>query len=394
MTTPLRIAVVAPPWLDVPPPAYGGIESVCAGLVDGLVERGHDVTLYGAGTSGTRARFVASFPEPQLPRIGAALPEVLHAAVVARDLAERPVDIVHDHTLAGPLLARGRRTPTVLTVHGPLGGEVGVVVRALGSTVNLVAISANQRGRAPELPWAGTVHNAIRTSEYPFESVKEPYVLFLGRCSPEKGLTTAITAAREAGLRLVIAAKCQEPEEHAYFANEVKPLLDQDVTWLGEVGGAGKLELLRRASALLFPIDWDEPFGMVMIEAMACGTPVVALGRGSVPEVVVHGVTGLIATSEDELPGLLRQVGDIDPHACRERVRRCFDLERMVSGYEQVYRRVLDSSALRGRPGPAVAVAVAGPRASGVRQEASTRVWPQGAAPRAPGLVAEATTPI
>ncbi|MTE22188.1 glycosyltransferase [Streptomyces sp. TRM43335] len=341
--------MVAPPWFDLPPRGYGGIEAMCADLVDALVERGHQVTLIAAGRNGTRARLVRTYDVPQGPRLGEPLPEVLHAAAAGRILSDLDVDVVHDHSLAGPLLARGRNVPTVVTVHGPVEGEPGEYYRQLGDSVHLVAISDAQRRPAPELNWCGTVHNALRPEDFPYRPDKEDWVLFLGRCTPDKGMHLAIDAARAAGREIRLAAKCSEPAEREYFEAEIRPRLGDGVEWLGEVGGVRKKELLARARCLLFPLRWEEPFGMVMIEAMACGTPVVTLRRGSVPEVVEDGATGLVRDDPAELPEALEAVGDLDPARCRKSVVERFRPEIMAAGYEAAYLRAI--AAHGGTPG-------------------------------------------
>ncbi|MEU2348531.1 glycosyltransferase [Modestobacter sp. NPDC049651] len=298
-----------------------GVEDVCADLVDGLVARGHEVTLIGAGPAATRAgRDLTSYPEPPSGRLGEPLPEVLHTAATARILAELDVDLVHDHTLAGPLLARGRSMRTVVTMHGPVVGEPGEYYRQLGDTVSLVAISAAQRLAAPDLAWRGTV---------------------LGRIHPHKGVHLAIDASRAAGLPIVVAGKCTEAVELEYFRSAIEPRLGPDVTMFGVADATAKRELLARAAVLVFPILWDEPFGMVMIEAMACGTPVVALRRGAVPEVVDDGVTGVLCDDPVELPAAIATARGLSPAACRRHVATCFDARTMVAGYEAVYRDVL-----------------------------------------------------
>jgi len=347
--TPLRVVILAPPYVELPPARYGGTEAVCAGLADALLERGHDVTVVGAGRRRISSRFVATRPEPQPERMGQLMPDVLHAAAAARLLGEIRPDVVHDHTLAGLLSAGSRVAPTVATMHAPMQGEMLQLARAVAPTVRLVAISHSQRRQARELPWVGMVHNAVRVRDFPFLRSKQPYALFMGRVCPEKGLPTAITAARAAGIPLLIAAKCTEPTEREYFERRVRPALGAGATWLGEVGGERKLQLLAGARCLLFPIDWEEPFGMVLIEALACGTPVVALRRGAVPEVVTHGLTGLLAEQPDQLPDLLHEVGRIDPGACRAEAERRFDVARMAADYEAVYERVLERSAPVGR---------------------------------------------
>lgn len=352
----LRVAVVAPPWFDVPPPAYGGIEALLADLVNGLSGHGYEVTLIGAGADNTAAsRFVPIFDEPPSHLLGDASIEVVHAAAVARVLDNLDVDVVHDHSLAGPLLARSFTTPTVVTVHGPVTGTLRRYYRELGRDVSLVAISDAQRRHAPELNWVGRVHNGIDASSFPYREDKDDYVLFLGRLNPEKGPALAIDVARAAGRRIILAAKCNEPAERAYFTREIEPRLGPGVEWFGEADAAAKRELLSRASCLLFPIQWEEPFGMVMIEAMACGTPVVALRRGSVPEVVRHGETGVVLDDERDLPDALSRARDLDPAACRAHVRRAFDVSTMAAGYEAVYQRLV--SELPDAPGPVRALA-------------------------------------
>ncbi len=339
---PLRIAMIAPPWFDVPPPAYGGVEAVVADLVDDLAARGHDITLIGAGRHLTAAsRFIPLWPEPPSERLGDPFPEVIHAARVAAVLDDLDVDIVHDHTMAGPLLGRGRRIPTVITVHGPVVGEEGEYYQALGGSVRMVAISEAQRLNAPTLPWAATVHNAIRAGTFPFRADKEPFALFLGRMSASKGAHLAIDAARAADLPLVLAGKCSEPSEQAYFEREIKPRLGGDIEFFGVADAAAKRDLLSRACALLFPICWEEPFGLVMIEAMACGTPVVALRRGSVPEIVVNGVTGIITDDPARLPAAIDLARRLDPAACRAHVAARFTTELMAARYEDAYLRIL-----------------------------------------------------
>jgi glycosyltransferase involved in cell wall biosynthesis len=338
----MHIAMIAPPYFDVPPAAYGGIETVVADLVDALVGRGHKVTLIGAGHHGTRAqRFITTYDVGPAERLGEPMPEMVHAAKVASILDTLDADVIHDHTMAGPLMARGRLTPTVVTAHGPVTGDPGEYYRALGDTVHLVAISETQRATAPDLPWIGTVHNAIRAETFPFRAQKDEYVLFLGRFHPEKAPHLAIDAARAAGLPIVLAGKCSEPIERAYFAREIEPRTGKDVTIFGVADSVAKRRLLSRASCMLFPICWDEPFGLVMIEAMVCGTPVVALRRGAVPELIAQGQTGIIVDDPSEMPEAISQARNLDPRMCRKHVEARFTVEVMAEGYEAVYRRSL-----------------------------------------------------
>jgi len=300
----LRIAMVAPPWYELPPLGYGGLEVITAALVDGLVGRGHEVTLFGAGNrTGTRARFVSTTGQLQYPRLGELMPAVLHTARVNRLMAGGDFDVIHDHTTDGPMTAPTRAAPTVVTVHGAVNGEYGDYFAALGGSVRLVAISRAQRLLRPRLNWVATVHNALPSAAIGGgTATPDGPVLWLARFSPDKGPDLAVRACRAAGVPLVLAGKCAEPIETRYFDREIRPRLTDADQVFGVADAAAKRDLLSRARCLIFPVEWEEPFGMVMIEAMACGTPVVALRCGAVPEVVQHGVTGLICDTPEELP--------------------------------------------------------------------------------------------
>jgi len=312
-----------------------------AWLADGLVDRGHEVTIIGVGAPGTRASFIPTFEEAQFPRLGECLPESLHVATAARILDDLAVDVVHDHTCAGPLGATRRHAPTVLTAHGPATGELGSYYELLADETSVVAISQAQRAEAPHLPWAGMVHNAIPVDDYPFQAEKEDFCLFLGRISPEKAPDLAIKAARAAGRPIVVAAKCNERAEQSYFEERVRPLLGRDAVWFGEANQEQKKDLLARARCLIFPIQWNEPFGIVMVEAMACGTPVVALRDGSVPEIIDDGVTGYVCDSVMELPRAIARTDDLEPKLCRQHVANYFDVPTMAAAYETIYQDVI-----------------------------------------------------
>jgi hypothetical protein len=316
---------VTSPWSDVPPQAYGGIELMAGDLIDALVDRGHDVILVGAGYNGTRAQFLRTFEQAPSHRLGEPLPEIVHAAWAGRYLDELDVDVIHDHSLAGPLAARGRKAPTVVTATGPVTGEIGTYYEKISPDVCLVAISDAQRRLRPQVTWGGTVHNTINVAEFTFR--------------PDKGAHLAIDAASEAGRPILLAGRLQEPLELAYFRAEIAPRLGEHARFFGEADRWARQKLAGRAHCLMFPICWDEPFGMVMIEAMACGTPVVALNRGSVPEVVADGVTGFILDDPADLPAAIRKAADLDPAACRRHVERNFDVTVMAEGYEHVYAR-------------------------------------------------------
>ena len=333
--------MVVPPYYPLPPTGYGGIEEVATLLIDALVARGHEVTVIGAGEGGHTGEHVATYPEPLVGRIGESVPEVVHAAEAEVALGDLDPDLVHDHTLAGLLCARKRVWPTVATAHGPVTDEIGRLYAAVADSVHLVAISDAQRRLAPDLRWAGRVYHGLEISDWPYCAEKEDYALFLGRITPDKGPGVAVEAARRAGMRLLIAGKVSEDHEQRCFDTEVAPHVGKGVEWLGVADSETKRQLMAKARCLLFPIQWEEPFGMVMIEAMATGTPVVAFGRGSVPEVVDDGVTGFVVDDLDGLVEGMRQASTIDPASCRKRVEMHFRVDDMAKGYEDIYRTVL-----------------------------------------------------
>ena len=347
---PLRIAMIGTPFYDIPPKGYGGIELICAALTDALVDRGHSVTLFGAGLrSGTRAAFVSTNPEFQDARLGQVMPDLLHAARVNRLLrmGSGHFDIVHDHSAAGPLMAGVRSAPTVVTVHGEADSEMGDLYADLGDSVGLIAISDLQRRHRPDLNWVGTVPNAVDPADFAAEHRPDGPVLWLARFTPDKGPDLAIRACRSAGLPLVLAGKCNEPDEQRYLDEEIRPMIGPDVRLVLNADRCATRQLLTAARCLIMPIRWNEPFGMVMVEAMASGTPVVALRRGSVPEIVRHGVTGWICDDPEELPEWLHRSGELDSAACVAHVRKHFSAGAMAQAYENVYRKTI----FRHRPG-------------------------------------------
>jgi glycosyltransferase involved in cell wall biosynthesis len=349
---PLRIAMIGTPFYEVPPTGYGGIELICAALVDALIARGHRVTLFSAGQcTGTRATFVSTYADLQHERLGQAMPELAHAARVDRLLrGANRFDLVHDHSAAGPLAARARSVPTVVTMHSDADSEWGDFYADLGDAVHLVAISSFQRRERPDLPWLGTVYNALDPERFTAAQTPAGPVLWLARFTPDKGPDLAINACRQAGLPLVLAGKCNEPAEQRYLDEVVRPMLGPDVRLLLNADRATTRRLLTEARCLIMPIRWHEPFGMVMAEAMASGTPVVGLRRGSVPEVVAHGVTGWICDDPEELPQALHRCVELDAAACVARVRERFSADVMARGYERVYRKAI--AAQRGRAIP------------------------------------------
>jgi glycosyltransferase involved in cell wall biosynthesis len=339
----MRIAVVAPVWFAVPPTGYGGIELVVSLLADGLVDAGHDVTLFASGGSRTKAALVSSMPEPPPPEdLGNPWYDGFHA--LATYLQADGFDVMSDHAgIVGPICGALLRNnpPVVHTLHGPWTEPNRVLYSLVSRHVHLVAVSDAQRAANLDVPYAGTVHNGIDLADYQYNENKERSLVYIGRANPDKGPTEAITIARRAGLPLHMILKRGEPPEREYFEREVKPLLASDVELYENVTHAEKIELLGRASAMVFPIRWPEPFGLVMIEAMACGTPVITTNWGAAPELVEDGVTGFRRDSEDSLVEMVSAVGSLDPAACRKRVVDLFSGEAMVRGYESVFEQVL-----------------------------------------------------
>ena len=341
---PLRIAILAPVWFAVPPSGYGGIEWVVSLLADALVDAGHDVTLFASGDSRTKARLLSVFPQAPSRMIGRSQPELLHALTCYSRSDE--FDVINDHTgMLGAVLGETVKTPVVHTVHGPLAGEPGEVyelINKVAPDVGLISISMNQRKPRPHLNWIANCHNALDFSVYPFKPTRGDYLLFLGRLSPDKGAHRAIAVAMQTGLPLKIAGKKQDPKELTYFRELVEPHLVDGIEYLGEVSHGEKVELLQNARATLFPVEWEEPFGLVMIESMACGTPVIATRWGAVPEVIENGRSGIIVDDYRIIPAALEEADRLDPHDIRRYVEQEFSPERMVRDYVGAYRTAIE----------------------------------------------------
>ena len=337
----MRIAQVAPLLEAVPPRLYGGTERVVSWLTETLVRHGHEVTLFASGDSRTRARLVPVVPTA-LRLGGRELPLVAHVLQLGMLQAmASQFDVVHVHADLLHLPALPPRQPAVLTtLHGRLDiAGVAAVLRHFHGHP-LVSISHAQRRPVPDAAWAATVHHGMPVDAVPVGAGDGGYVAFVGRLSPEKRPDVAIRLARRAGVRIVLAAK-MEPLEQEYFDARVRPLLDEPgVEWVGEVDEAQKVQLLGAARALLFPILWPEPFGLAMIEAMACGTPVVTRRCGATPEVVADGRTGFVCDDDDGVLAALERVDRIERAACRRWVEERFSAERMTRDYEAVYARL------------------------------------------------------
>ena len=337
----LRIAVLSPVWFPVPPSGYGGIEWIVSLLADGLAEAGHDVTLFASGDSRTKAKLQYVYAEAPSEWIGRSHWELTHNLACYTNADD--FDVINDHTgMTGVVVSSLVQTPVVHTVHGPLDGQPGEMYEQLAGLVpntHLISLSLNQRRPKPELPWLANCPNALELSVYPCKPHTGDYLLFLGRMSPDKGCHRAIAVAMELELPLKIAGKMQELKEKDYFAEFVEPHLGiHGIEYLGEVSHGKKVELLQDARVTLFPIDWEEPFGLVMIESMACGTPVIATNRGAVPEVIEHGRSGIIVESYRDMGEALEQADALDPLECRRYVEERFSPERMVDDYVRAYR--------------------------------------------------------
>ena len=340
----MRIGIVAPVWFPVPPSGYGGIELVVSLLADGLVDAGHDVTLFASGGSRTKATLISPMPEPPDPsELGNPWYDALHAVTAYRQVDG--FDVVHDHAgISGPAcgaILRGR-PPVVHTLHGPWTPQTRLFYGATANDLHLVAISDAQRADNPDVPYLGTVHNGIDLRAYPFVEEKEDFLVYIGRAISDKGPKEAITIARRAGLPLHMILKRGEAPEREYFESEIKPLLASDVELYENVTHETKVDLLGRARAMVFPIRWPEPFGLVMVEAMACGTPVVTTNWGAAVEVVDDGVTGFRRDGEDDLVEAVGKAATISPARCRARVEEHFSATAMVNNYARLFAGLLN----------------------------------------------------
>jgi glycosyltransferase involved in cell wall biosynthesis len=341
----LRIALLAPPWIPVPPPSYGGIEAVVDLLGEALVARGHDVTLFAAPGSRSSARITSPLETAYPDEIGSSLRESDHVACAWEEIDRArehgwPFDVIHDHSgFTAVAMADRVSTPVVHTIHGPLDDMTRGFYQRHGHKARLVAISRSQAASAPDgVHIADVVPNPIVVDRWPLREDKQDYVLWIGRMDPVKGAHRAITAARLAGATLVLAGPVQTGQE-SYFREMVEPHIDNcKVHYVGEVGGTAKQNLFANAAALLMPVRWREPFGMVMIEALACGTPVIAFPEGAAAEIVIDTENGMLVADEAHMAQAIGQVGLIDPRRCRASVAARYDISVTVAGYERVYR--------------------------------------------------------
>jgi glycosyltransferase involved in cell wall biosynthesis len=339
----MKIAQIAPIFFPVPPTGYGGAELVVSVLANGLVECGHDVVLFASGDSGTFARLDPSIAQHStLADFSQSLSDEIYHETYAY-LRATDADIIHDHGWFGPSLAaiRGSGPPVVHTLHGAWSPGLRRQHAMVGGRIHRVAVSRSQAENNKDVKYAAIIHHGLPLAQFPPPGEKEDYLVFVGRATPEKGSHTAVEVAKRANKRLIMIIKRSEPDERDYWTRHVEPRLTGLEVIVDVPSPAVRIELVSRAAGLLFPIDWAEPFGLVMIEAMACGTPVVAMNRGSVPEVVISDKTGFICNDIDEMVSAVSRLPSISPEFCRQHIQRNFSSGHMIGRYERLFEQIL-----------------------------------------------------
>ncbi len=345
----MNIAVLAPVWIPVPPQGYGGIERVLKLLVDELVDQGHAVTLYASGGSHTKARQVCYYETAPTLHMGETLFDAYHVGKAYRDIASSGCDVVSDHSgFLGVAMAPMAGVPVAHTLHGPFHEEIKHFYDAFDSDVSFIAISHHQRRCHSPLNYLGVAHNAIDVAGHPFRARKQDYFVSVGRICESKGTHYAVRTALDTGNRLLLAGKIDAGRDQAFFEREVRPYLSEEIRYLGEIDERDKLELVAGAKAFLFPIQWEEPFGLVMAESLACGTPVIATRWGAVPEVVEHGKTGFVTQSPEGFPEAMLNLERIKPEVCRAEAERLFSPRTMAQTYARYFETALRAYENRG----------------------------------------------
>jgi len=343
---------VAPAWFPVPPTGYGGIEAVVHLLARELIKCGHEVTTFAVEGSDPLLQPISLAPAGWGADLGTPeqrIRESTYQLRVYRELLRRvgQLDLVHLHTEFPGMAAASLLQlpiPCLATVHSGIDEKVLTFLAEVDGDIDLVAISQAQKEQAPRIRWRAVVHNAVRVDDFEVRSKKEGYLVELARITPDKGQHLAIEVAERVGMPLVLAGKVdRDAVSTRYFADLIEPRLSSRIRWVEDVVGGDKANLLAGATAMIFPIQWEEPFGLAMVEAMVCGTPVVAFNRGAAREIVEPGLTGYLVDSVDEMVDRVREVGTIDPIACSERARDRFSPARMAAGYEAAYRAVLSA---------------------------------------------------
>ena len=340
----MKIAQVAPLWESVPPKLYGGTERIVSYITEELVRMGHAVTLFASGDSDTTARLESVCPQALRLNTGIFNRDAPMMMLQERSLgAEGDFDVIHSHLdFLGFPLARRNPRPVVTTLHGRLDlPELQPVFREFAD-MPLVSISDAQRRPLPWANWQATIHHGLPAHLYTYHSQHQGYLAFLGRISPEKRPDHAIEVAKRTGLPLRIAAKV-DPADLQYYRNEIEPLLDHPlIEFIGEISDAEKNDFVGNALALVCPYDWPEPFGLVLIEALACGTPVLAYRRGSIPEIIEHGSTGFVSENLSEMVAAVERIGEIDRQRCRASFDERFTADRMARDYVALYERIIE----------------------------------------------------
>ncbi len=342
----MKIAQIAPIAERVPPKRYGGTERVVYALTEELIKRGHEVTLFASGDSQTSAKLESVYPralrEAKFKDIyGTNDLTMLHIGQ-AYELQDE-FDIIHDHQAPLSLpTANLASTPVVATMHGPFTSENRKIFEMLRSP-NIVTVSQSQLYPLPNINHAGTVYNGLAMKDYPFSDEHDDYLLYVGRISIEKGVHYAVDVAQALDMRLIIAAKV-EPIDRPYFKEYIEPRLSDRIQWIGEVDETERNNLMSRARAFLHPVVFREPFGLTLIEAMACGCPVIAFNRGAIPELIKTGVTGYVVEDVEGMMDALHNIDAISRAACREHALTNFSVEKMADGYEAIYKRLAQDS--------------------------------------------------
>jgi glycosyltransferase involved in cell wall biosynthesis len=341
----IKIAQLAPLWIPVPPRTYGGIELMLSLLTEELVVRGYDITLFASGDSETSAKLFPLTEKAIWLQKGLRSPHAYINAALEKIYHQRKkFDLFHNHFdfFMFPLCL-SEKVPILTTLHRPIDPVTAQAYRAYDK-INFCAISEDQRQSAEEngISTVGVAYNGIVPEKYTFRETPDDYFMYLGRLNKEKGIVDAINVAREAGVKLLVAGNIVGGDEWNYFLHEVQPLLNEEkINFIGQLDFNEKVRLLGGAKALLFPIDRREPFGLVMIEAMACGTPVIAYRRGSVPEVISDRKTGLIVDNKKEMVEAIKKIDLIKRKDCRIHVEKNFTLKQMVDKYEEIYKKII-----------------------------------------------------
>jgi glycosyltransferase involved in cell wall biosynthesis len=340
----MKIAQVAPLWIPVPPHTYGGTELVVSWLCEELVKRGHDVTLFASGDSKTRANLIPIWPK-SLWRAKLRAPHAVFS-LMYKKLAEmeKDFDIIHDHCefYTAPF-SKFFKTPMVSTIHHPMYEEMIILFKKLPE-VNYVAISNAQRRNAPGVNFVKTIHHGLPTEDYDFNPEPEDHLLWLSKLTPEKGIAEAIEIAKKTGEKLIIAGVIPK-EYHDFFEYRIQPMIDgKQIQFVGAADFKKKVELFKKAKACLYPIKREEPFGLIVIESMACGTPVIAYKRGAMAEIIKNGKTGFLVNSQKEMIEALKKIKKIKRIDCYRHIKKKFNLEKMVNKYEALYNTILKNA--------------------------------------------------